>query len=175
MMRRGLALLVLLAALTCAWSLTRADAAPGTADAPLESIRFSHSGSSIDQCFSYAAYVESGVMLADFCLYGMEEITGVPLDADEVQAVLALPTQADFSLWDGFRQTASDVLDGDSFSLTLRFADGTEIAAFGSNAYPESYPAGYAAIRNCFDPIIKRHRLLPWDEDTRDPRKKVTP
>ena len=59
--------------------------------------------------------------------------------------------------------------------LTLRFADGTEIAAFGSNAYPESYQAGYAAIRDCFDPIIKRHRLLPWDEDTRDPRKKATP
>lgn len=164
-MRRGLALLVLLAALTGTWSLTRADAAPGTEDAPLEFVSFSHSGSSIDQCFSYAAYVENGVMLADFSLYGMEEITGVPLDADETQAVLALPAQADFSLWDGFHATNSDVLDGDSFSLTLRFADGTEIVASGNNAYPEGYQAGYTAIRDCFDPIIQRHRLLPWDED----------
>ena len=31
--------------------------------------------------------------------------------------------------------------------------------------YPEGYQAGYTAIRDCFDPIIKRHRLLPWDED----------
>lgn len=164
-MRRGLALLVLLAALTGAWSLTRADAAPGMEDAPLAFISFSHSGSSIDQCFSYTAYMQDGVMLADFCLYGMEEITGVPLDADETQAVLALPAQANFSLWDGFHRTNSDVLDGDSFSLTLRLADGTEIAASGNNAYPEGYQAGYAAIRDCFDPIIKRHRLLPWDED----------
>ena len=165
-MRRAIALLVLLAVLTGTWGLARADAAPGTADAPFEYISFSHSGSSIDQCFSYAAYMQDGVMLADFCLYGMEEITGVPLDADEAQAVLALPAQADFSLWDGFRQTASDVLDGDSFSLTLRFADGTQIAASGSNAYPAGYQAGYTAIRACFDPIIQRHGLLPWDEDT---------
>ena len=164
-MRRGLALLILLAALTGTWSLTRADAAPEPTDAPLEFVSFSHSGSSIDQCFSYTASMQDGVMLADFSLYGLEEITGVPLDADETQAVLALPLLADFSLWDGFHRTNSDVLDGDSFSLTLRFADGTEIAASGSNAYPEGYQAGYTAIRDCFDPIIKRHRLLPWDED----------
>ena len=176
-MRRALAMLTLLAALTGAFGPARADTdmTPKATDAPLEQFSFSHSGSSVDQCFSYTAYMENGVMLADFSLYGAEEITGVQLDADEADAVLALPAQADFLLWDAFRRAAGDVLDGDSFSLTLRFADGTEISAFGSNAYPEGYPAGYAAIRNCFDPIIKRHRLLPWDEDTRDPRKKVTP
>ena len=59
--------------------------------------------------------------------------------------------------------------------VTLRFADGTEIAAFGSNAYPEGYQAGYAAIRDCFDPIIERHHLSPWEEETCDPRKKAAP
>ena len=176
-MRRAWAMLALLAALTGAFGPARADTdmTPKATDAPLEQFSFSHSGSSVDQCFSYTAYMENGVMLADFSLYGAEEITGVQLDADEADAVLALPAQADFSLWDGFRRAAGDVLDGDSFSLTLRFADGTEISAFGSNAYPEGYQAGYSAIRGCFDPIIERHHLSPWDEETCDPRKKAAP
>lgn len=172
-MRRALALLAMGAALTGAFGLTRVDTAPKETDAPLTSISFSHSGTSIDQCFSYAAYLDDGVMLADFCLYGAEEITGVPLDADEADAVLALPAQADFLLWDGFHQTSRNMLDGDSFSLTMFFADGTVLSASGNNAYPEGYQAGYSAIRECFDPIIERHHLSPWDEETRDPRKKA--
>lgn len=167
MMQRALALLAVGAALTGAFGQTRPDTAPKETDTPLTYISFSHSGSSIDQCFSYAAYMDDGVMLADFCLYGAEEITGVPLDADEAQAVLALPTQADFLLWDGFHRTSRDMLDGDSFSLTMRFADGTSLSASGSNAYPEGYQAGYSAILTCFDAIILRHHLSPWEEESR--------
>ena len=41
--------------------------------------------------------------------------------------------------WDGFNGSDPDMLDGDGFTLTIKFADGTRLRADGSNAYPTGY------------------------------------
>ncbi|MCR4992043.1 MAG: hypothetical protein K6A45_03260 [Lachnospiraceae bacterium] len=41
--------------------------------------------------------------------------------------------------WDGFSKTNKDVLDGDGFSLTITFNDGSEMNAHGSNASPKGF------------------------------------
>ena len=41
--------------------------------------------------------------------------------------------------WDGFKECDDDVLDGMGFTLYVRFSDGSEITAVGSNAFPKNY------------------------------------
>ncbi|MBR5345418.1 MAG: hypothetical protein IK127_06295 [Clostridia bacterium] len=41
--------------------------------------------------------------------------------------------------WDGFDKSNPYVLDGESFTLELRYADGTSVRAYGDNSFPENY------------------------------------
>ena len=41
--------------------------------------------------------------------------------------------------WDGFHESDPDVLDGESFSMELGYADGSAVYASGQNAFPERY------------------------------------
>ena len=49
--------------------------------------------------------------------------------------------------WDGFNESDPYVLDGEGFTLQLRFDDGTEVRAYGSNAFPPQYFTAMAALR----------------------------
>ena len=65
----------------------------------------------------------------------------VSADPDLLQALALLVQRYDLEAWDGFSGYDPDVLDGESFSLTIQFADGGEISANGSNAFPPDYAA----------------------------------
>ena len=142
-------------------SLTGAQPAPVRTDAALISFCYSHSGMSTDQFFSYAVYEQDGRMLADFNLYCWYEIEGVPLDAADVEALRALIDECDLWSWNGFAGSNPNILDGESFSLNASFADGTELSAWGSNAYPKGYGAGAQAICAYFEALMEKHGLEP--------------
>ena len=127
-------------------ALTGAQPSPPHTDAALTASSFNHGGMSMDQIFSYAVYEQDGRMLADFDLYCRYEIEGVALDAADVEALRALIDACNLWSWNGFKRSNSYVLDGESFGLRAAFADGTELNAWGSNAWPEGYGAGAQAI-----------------------------
>lgn len=138
-------------------ALTGAQTAPVRTDAALTAFSFNHGGMSMDQIFSYAVYERDGRMLADFDLYCRYEIEGVELDAADVEALRALIDENDLWSWNGFRRSNPDVLDGDSFGLSVTFADGTELNAWGSNAYPKGYSAGAQAICAYFETLMEKY------------------
>ena len=55
------------------------------------------------------------------------------------QEIAALLGDCYVDQWNGFHKSASDVLDGYSFSLELTLEDKSMIQATGSNSYPEYY------------------------------------
>ena len=56
--------------------------------------------------------------------------------AEELKQVIA---EYDLEAWDGFHESDPNVLDGQSFSLELTYADGSTVYASGENAFPEHY------------------------------------
>ncbi len=142
-------------------ALTGAQTAPARTDAALTAFSFNHGGMSMDQIFSYAVYERDGRMLADFDLYCRYEIEGVELDAADVEALRELIDENDLWSWNGFQKSNSYVLDGDSFGLSASFADGTELSAWGSNAYPKGYSAGAQAICAYFEALMEKYGIDP--------------
>ncbi len=57
--------------------------------------------------------------------------------------------------WDGFDKVNKNVLDGDGFSLTIKFNDGSEMSAHGSNAYPEGYGEFETGLNKVMAPVKK--------------------
>ena len=142
-------------------ALTGAQTAPVRTDAALTAFSFNHGGMSMDQIFSYAVYERDGRMLADFELYCRYEIEGVELDEADVEALRALIDENDLWSWNGFQYSNSCILDGDSFSMRADFADGTQLSAWGSNAYPDGYSAGAQAICAYFEALMEKYGIDP--------------
>lgn len=142
-------------------SLTGAQTAPVRTDAALTTFSFNHGGMSVDQIYSYAVYEQDGCMLADFDLYCRYEIEGVELDGEDVKALRTLIDENDLWSWNGFQKSNSNILDGDSFGLSASFADGTELSAWGSNAYPKGYSAGAQAICAYFESLMEKYGIDP--------------
>lgn len=119
------------------------------------------SGMSAEEIRAYSVRTEGGRCLADIELYCRLEYADVPLEDDEVGRLERLI--ADLGLWDwnGFSQSSPDVLDGKSFSLSASFADGREIRAWGSNAFPEGYMEAAQAIEDFFADVMARRGIDP--------------
>lgn len=139
-------------ALACSWFGAQPSA--GT-DAALVSFAYSHSGMSMDQIYAYSVRAEDGRLLADFDLYCRYEIRDVLLDEEDAAALRALIDG--LWPWNGFAGSSAYVLDGESFGLSAEFEDGTRLTASGTNAFPDGYQAGAAAIRAYFEGLMEKH------------------
>ncbi len=60
-------------------------------------------------------------------------------DADLAEELRKVVQEYDMEAWDGFNKSNAYVLDGISFSLAMRFADGFSVHAYGDNVFPENY------------------------------------
>lgn len=132
-------------------------------DAPLQAFSFSHSGMSVDQIYAYDVRLEDGRYLADFELYCGFTYCDVPLDGEDVEALEALIDDCELWQWNGFSESNSCVLDGESFGLSVRFADGKTLQAYGNNAFPEGYHDGASAINDFFEALMKENGIAPWN------------
>lgn len=63
----------------------------------------------------------------------------IPFDEDLMEELTGIIEGADIASWDGFRGSTPYVLDGESFSLSLTYADGTNVYASGENRFPDGY------------------------------------
>ena len=76
------------------------------------------------------------------------------LDMDLAEEFQQIIDSFDLFSWDGFHKSNPYVLDGESFSLGLRFADGITVNASGENSFPE----GYYDAMNRIDAVLDRYK-----------------
>ena len=72
---------------------------------------------------------------------------------DILDRLTAIYKECRLAEWDGFRKYNEYVMDGDGFSLSISFADGQNMSAHGSNAYPERYREFSEKLHGLLDPI----------------------
>jgi len=68
-----------------------------------------------------------------------EEAKTYDISDAEIKKILDVLNKYEVTKWDGFNKTNKDVLDGDSFSFSAKFEDGTSISAHGYVSYPKNY------------------------------------
>ena len=78
-----------------------------------------------------------------------------PFDADLADELQRIIAECDIDTWDGFRGSDSRVLDGESFVLSLRYADGSTVYASGENSFPKTYSEASDRI----DALIERAEM----------------
>ena len=89
------------------------------------------------------------------CSLRVDEGEPLPLTPAQVEALET--AAAGMAAWDGFRGSDPRVLDGESFSLTLAYADGTTVQASGENAFPE----GYHEAAEALEAILRQVQRAP--------------
>ena len=70
----------------------------------------------------------------------------VRLDPSVAAALLRIADEHGLAAWDGFDGDNPDLLDGESFRLSLLLSDGVRAEASGSGAFPPGYAAATAAV-----------------------------
>ena len=69
-------------------------------------------------------------------------------DEDLLRDVQRIVGAYDITKWDGFDESDPNVLDGSMFFFYAKLADGSEINAHGTNAYPDRFNEFQRSIRN---------------------------
>lgn len=69
-------------------------------------------------------------------------------DEDMLRDVQRIVGAYDITKWDGFNESDPNVLDGTMLFFYAKLADGKEINAHGTNAYPERFNEFQRSIRN---------------------------
>lgn len=94
---------------------------------------------------------------AIFTLEGMQYPFGevsMEVDANTAAQIAALYKKHNLRKWNGYDRTARHVLDGDGFTLKIKFRDGKQLHAHGSNAFPKGYREFRDEMREIFKPLV---------------------
>ena len=104
-------------------------------------LSFSYSvGYTVNANYSYEIQCDD-CPLAKIKPNGVPEDTAitVELSSDTMKEIQDLLHECQVDQWNGFHETAQNVLDGDSFSFSLRMKNGDSISASGYMRFPENY------------------------------------
>ena len=152
---RILTALVLTAVLLAASACSK----PITTDAPISSFSFSHSGMHTGLIYTLnAARTEEGWQ-ANLSLMAGEKEYSLDMNAEEAEALASLVQNHELTRWNGFDRVDRHALDGTGFELTIRYEDGQEVRASGSNAFPEGYREAREAILEFFAELMERNGI----------------
>lgn len=84
-----------------------------------------------------------------------EEAMEYDVSDELMKKLVDMLNKYEVSKWDGFDRTAKDVLDGDSFSFTIRMKDETNIHASGYMMWPDNYRMVQEEFKNIFSELTK--------------------
>lgn len=164
-MRKTIWIGVLLAALTAlSGCRMHGDQGPPTeGQRDIVSFCYSHSGSSMDEMYSYEIIEdeETGELKAYYEFMNGNITCLLPVDDELMQALEAIVAEHDLRKWDGFDKSNSMVLDGSNFFLKIRFSDESGITASGRNRFPEGFGAATEAIETAFHSHLDKHGVEP--------------
>ena len=117
------------------------------------------------------AFMARGVTTADIYSYSTEktdegthlhlelncgyDIIDVTVQEDVLGELGAIAAEYRLDTWDGFDKSKKRVSDGEGFTLSMTTADGRDIYAHGSNAFPDNYSDARRAIDELFRELIE--------------------
>lgn len=124
----------------------------------LKRLDFSQSGSSYASHITYRIYTrrEAGRDLFRVLKRVGDRITECGLTDTDMADLEALLTRHRVADWNGFHGNAKDVLDGDSFSFSLEYADGRRVSAGGYMRFPKGYCEVREALTAFLDQVLTR-------------------
>lgn len=109
---------------------------------PITYMRFSYTtGYMVNSYVWYEVNVSDGEYVAKIKpnMKSEEEVYEVELSKEEVSSIEDMLKEFDVYKWDGFNESDQDVLDGNSFSCSIKYSDGKSISASGYMRYPKNY------------------------------------
>jgi hypothetical protein len=79
----------------------------------------------------------------------------IEISSNKMQELESILNKYKVNEWNGFNKTDKNVLDGDSFSFSLRTEEGNSISASGYMKWPENYKSVVGELETFFGEIIK--------------------
>ncbi len=120
---------------------------------------YSSSGMSMDSFITYRIYHRRDADGPHVILRRQrglrQKAAEVILDTAALQGIETCIRDLNLLEWNGFRGNNKYVLDGEGFGLSVKFADGTEINASGSNAFPKEYGKRMDGLLAFLDGLIE--------------------
>ena len=109
----------------------------------------------------YCVWLEDGKYIASFKPHGVPEEQALIWEADSafIERIRQCLRQYKVGHWNGFNKSGGFVLDGDQFSLVVRFQDKTAISAIGYMEWPDHYPEFQKEIERLFEDYAKEKSL----------------
>ncbi len=83
----------------------------------------------------------------------------LPMTDADTEAFSALLHELKLTEWNGFRKSDPDVLDGEDFSLSVVFSDGSELSAYGSNSFPSGYSDKMSRVEDFFRALMEDYEI----------------
>lgn len=123
-------------------------------DAQMTSFIYTHSGMNSGSVYTWEACRTEDGAQARISLLGSDATFECVMEEADYTHLGALVDRYDLWRWAGFDKTNSLVLDGESFTLDIRFADGTRIPARGSNRFPDGYRGFADELHGIFSQYI---------------------
>ncbi len=125
----------------------------------IESFHYSYSvGYAMDANYIYDIKKEDDKIIGVIKPNGVpeEKATTVELTEDDLRELESILKELKIGKWDGFKKSDKNVLDGDSFSVSIWFTDKTSIHASGYMSWPPNYKEFRDKRGIFFEDIINR-------------------
>lgn len=124
----------------------------------LKQMIFSQSGMSYESCVTYRINTrrEAGQDVFRLMRRVADRISECALSDGDLADLEALLDRHRVAAWNGFKGNARNVLDGNSFSLSLAYTDGRKVSANGYMRFPKGYGEAEKAIRALLDGILEK-------------------
>ena len=118
---------------------------------------------------SYTRYklkIEDDKYIAEIKPYGIpeEELLEIEVDKSIMDKIVEVLKKYEVRKWNGFDKTDKDVLDGDSFSLSVGLEDNKSISASGYMMWPNNYRNVENEISTIFMEIYNNEKGIKEDE-----------
>lgn len=88
----------------------------------------------------------------------LDDALEMEIGSDEVKKVEDILVEYKVSEWDGFQKSDMNVLDGNSFSLSVNFINDESIHASGYMRYPKGYREVCSAFDEFFMNIYNKNK-----------------
>ena len=124
----------------------------------LKSFHYSYSvGYYMNASYSYDIKKEDDKYIVSIKDAGMpeEDARKYEVDKGKVQQLESLLNEIEIYKWNNFQKSNKNVMDGDSFSLSIWLENGKDISASGYMMWPSHYTEKKAVIENWFFKIDK--------------------
>lgn len=153
-----LVVLVLIFTTGCFWNVKHK---PKKIIKDIKNFHFSYStGNYIYGSVSYEIMIEDEKYILAIKPDGVEEEKATKIEIDEmtVENVLNILNKYNVKNWNGFNKSDIDVLDGNSFSMSLTEKDGANTSAHGYMMWPDNYHKVKEELDKLFKNILDENK-----------------